>query len=61
MLEQKGKGNMSKDNSKTCGNKRKNTGESRKIKEMLSNGKIKQTKQDFPKQGKKILSTTGRR
>ena len=41
-------------------NKPESTGERREIKEISTKGKTMQTKQDIPKQRKKILSTTGR-
>ena len=61
MYEQKGKGNTKKDNSTTWGNKPESTGERRKIKEISTKGKTIQTKQETPKELKKIQSTTGRR
>ena len=61
ILEQKGKGNTGKNNNTTWENTPESTGERRKIKEISTKGKTIQTKQDIPKQRKKILSTTGRR
>ena len=61
MWEQKGNGNTRKNNSTTCGNKPESTGERNQIEEISTKGKTIQTKQDMPKQRKKILSTTGRR
>ena len=60
MWEQKGKGNTSKNNSTIWRIKPENTGERRKIKEILTKGKTIQTKQDIPKQRKKIISATRR-
>ena len=57
---EKGIGNTGKNNCTTWGNKPENPGERRKIKEISTKGRIIQTKQDFPKQRKKILSTIGR-
>ena len=51
---------MGKNNSTTWGNKPESTGQRRKIKEISTKGKTIQTKQDIPKQWKKILSTIGR-
>ena len=51
---------MGKNNSKTWGNKPESTGQRRKIKEISTKGKTIQTKQDIPKQLKKILSTIER-
>ena len=58
--EQKGTGNTGKNNSTTRGNKPESAGERRNIKEISTKGKTIQTKQNFPKQRKKILSTIGR-
>ena len=49
-----------KNNSTTWGNKPESTGQRRKIKEISTKGKTIQTKQDIPKQRKKILSTIGK-
>ena len=57
---EEGTGNMGKNNSTTWGNKLENNGQRRKIKEISTKGKTIQTKQDIPKQRKKILSTIGR-
>ena len=51
---------MGKNNSTTWGNKPESTGQRRKTKEISTKGKTIQTKQDIPKQRKKILSTIGR-
>ena len=59
MWEQNGKVNTRKNNSTTLGNKPKSSGERREIKEISTKGKTIQTKQDIPKQRKKILPTTG--
>ena len=56
----KGTSNTGKNNSTTWGNKPESAGERRKIKEISTKGKTIQTKQDFPKPRKKILSTIGR-
>ena len=61
MLEQKGKGNTRKNNSTTWENKQESTGERITIKEISTKGKTIQTKQNIPKQWKKILPTIGRR
>ena len=60
MWEQNGKDNMRKNNSTTWGNKPESSGKRREIKDILTKGKTIQTKQDIPKQRKKILPTTGR-
>ena len=53
--EQKGAGNTRKNNSTNWGNKPESAGERKKIKEISTQGKTTTTKQDFPKQWKKIL------
>ena len=58
--EQKGTSDTRKNNSTTWGNKPESAGERKKINEIWTKGKTIQTKQDFPKQWKKILSTIGR-
>ena len=60
MLEENGKDNTRKNNSTTWGNESESSGERREIKEISTKGKTIQTKQDIPKQQKKILSTTRR-
>ena len=59
MLERKGKGNRGKNNSTTWGNKPESTGERRKIEEISAKDKTIQTKQDIPKQRKKIYQQQG--
>ena len=60
MWEDNGKDNTRKNISTNCGNKREISGERREIKEISTKDKTIHTKQDIPKQRKKILSTTGR-
>ena len=57
---EEGTGSMRKNNSTTWGNKPESNGQRRKTKEISTKGKTIQTKQDIPKQRKKILSTIGR-
>ena len=52
------KSNTRKNNDATRGNEPEINGERRKIKKMLIKDKTIQTKQDIPKQGKKILRTS---
>ena len=58
--EQKKKYNTGKTYNTTWGNKPESTGERRKIKDISKKGKKIQTKEDIPKQWKKILSTIAR-
>ena len=60
MWEENGKDNTRKNNSTALGNKPEGSGERRETKEISTKGKTIQTKQDIPKQRKKILSTIGR-
>ena len=60
MWEEKEKDNTRKNNSTTWGNKPDGSDERRETKEISTKGKTIQTKQDIPKQRKKILSTIGR-
>ena len=53
-------GNMEGNNSTTWGNKSESTGQRMKTKEISTKGNTIQTKQDIPKQRKKILSTIRR-
>ena len=57
---EEGTGNMGENISTIWGNKTESTGLRRKIKEISTKVKTIQTKQDIPKQRKKILSTIGR-
>ena len=60
MWEENVKDNKGKNNSKTWGDKPEGSSERRKTEEISTKGKTIQTKQDIPKQRKKILSTIGR-
>ena len=57
MWEENGKATREKNNSTTWGNKPEGSGERRETKEVSTKGKTIHTKQDIPKQRKKILST----
>ena len=57
---EEGTGNIGKNNSTTWGNKTESTGQRRKTKEISTKGNTIQTKQDIPKQRKKLLSLIGR-